>query len=521
MSKMNSRNGWWAWYACCYVVWTGTVRCHECIEEYRSITLPILSKEKPRQRLNLIVDGRGVRLSLREVDDVFTKDLKVKMIRGNVTIELDYEKFAETHEIPRAVYSGTVAGKPASWAYGAVTGDGLFDGSFAFDNLTYHLEPLSRYFSETSDDDGLRNAILYRSVDVAPCGTDHRRTRDGRATRLQRRRRSLSQTDAEAAALAIAEPSEFMRICKMRMVADFRFHRNCYPDQLHLLWNSLRDADAALRHQVLHKVGGIGFRITEFLVYREVMRAHLQDTTYWDPVKYFQELALYPFGDVCAGFLLTYRQMEPTSEVYGPSLYQSSPASFEHGACTTLEPRVPPGALDDYGEYLTNVLPINFMYHRDKVKAEHITGQAIHQFLHFVGVKEDGSKSDYKCNLPVNKSVYVYADSFPVLPIPSLSLARVTSCAMQDIVSFVRGFGRPCFNPCEPNSEKCDWKGAEHSGIVAATSTTTRTTTAFTGTRDWTEVCFLYPIDAACPLEATVWLIPLLVALVVVVRHRL
>lgn len=469
-----------------------TIWCDkQCIVQYQRIILPKMSTEKPRQILNLVIDDHPIRIFLwKQNDNIFERHMKIRMIQGNATTELDYSKFAATHKIPRVEYGGTVFGKAAtSWAYGTVNFDGMFDGSFGYDNLTFYIEPLSNYFSGSHDE------ILYRSTDISPC-----RKNDSTPMYVneeEKRRGNLRRRSRRNAKKRLVETlTERAAICHIRIIADYRFYQCCYPSKLPILWEGLNEANIGFRSIDVENDGKsshFGFRVTEFFIYKDPIRNDLIETITWDPVTYFKELSLYNFKNICGGFLLTYRQLDPTTEILSPSLYKSNPIDNQQGVCSPLPQKIPSGTLDDYGEFMTNALPINFKYKDGIATVPQITGQVAHQFSHLMGAMDDNYYNDPSCirspltNLP-------FLGNFPVVPINSSDDVQLSSCGKSDVLYYIMSFSRLCFKSCNGDDRRF-WELSFNSPPANFVETTT--TTEPTPKPDWTEVCFTYLIDDA------------------------
>ncbi|XP_047442219.1 disintegrin and metalloproteinase domain-containing protein 10 [Mugil cephalus] len=109
---------------------------------------------------------RTFRLLLRQDAAVFSEKFKVISENGSMSPDLSH------------IYTGTLEGEPSSACHGSLL-QGLFEGTIHTDNGTYHIEPVHRYMSNTTD----YHSIIYHEDDmVLPymtsgpdgfCGAEH------------------------------------------------------------------------------------------------------------------------------------------------------------------------------------------------------------------------------------------------------------------------------------------------------------------------------------------------------------
>lgn len=485
----------------------------ECFTEYTGIALPLLSSAWKRQQLRFLFNGQSMSLSLSPQPNIFTEQTKVSFIDHDDIQVIDFKQFATMHGIPRTLYTGTVQGQSTSFVYGTVSELGVFDGYFIWENVTYYLEPYSRYFPN-SHPNAPYNALSYRSVDVYPCG----RTNDCAKNGKRVPRHSTLAAKATLTALPVLRSDSRAQVCELTLVGDFRFYNHVYmrntDDVVSKLWLGLWDAQRSFRSVDISGDGNgdyIGYRFNEFKIYKHPMRSDLTEIDRWDPVNFFKELSLYDFRNICGALLLTYRLMDPASEVNAPSLFKSSIVSYEQGICSKLEPRIPDGIRSDYGEYITNALPINYYFHGQPITSErHIMTQAAHQFAHLLGAMDDEDYRDEECSQMASGQKYL--GTFPIMSPPSGDRVRMSFCGTNSIKAFLTLNNRPCLRACDPNySDSVYIDGTDRRGkfvptpntttIKTTTTTTTTTTRSTTTNTDWTEVCFTSLIASASPLE--------------------
>lgn len=492
------------------LVGVGGRRRGDCVEDYDMVTLPPLSSAIFRQDVEFRMNDRTLRLTLTKVDTGFDENAVVNIVDHDGTVTTTYSRYARDRGFPSALFAGRVVGDPQSFVYGTIDDEGIFEGSFEMDGTEYHLEPIRGDF----DEDG-PNAVLYRSTDSgAPCPRPRLGYGPGSARCDAKPRRRSVPSDMAKMSKSSLNLTDLTRSCEMKLVADFRYSQFVERSDPTLIRDAIVRAVSYLTSYDFDEDGEpdrIGFHVVQFDIYKKPIRPNLTDFS-WDPIAFFQEMNLYNFGTHCGGLYLTYRKMELSSEMYGPTLFRSNPISHEQGICSRRKPSVPGSSLNDYGPHVTNVLPINFRYGEGKVsevRAPMITRQILHQFLHLLGALDDNEYKDKRCRGDwFYRKWYHYVMTFPVPP--AEHGYGISLCTRRSVATYLRMNDRMCLTACF----QCSPWELDVFNEIATEGTYPSTTTTERTIDDWTEVCFITLIDSTSRLHGTSGILVLVILLI-------
>ncbi|GAB6029538.1 hypothetical protein CHUAL_005288 [Chamberlinius hualienensis] len=239
----------------------------------------------------------------------------------------------------------------------------------------------------------------------------------------------------------------------------------------------------------------IGLYIDDLHIYKDTTK---EENSEWDPVKFFAEFSQYDFSGACAGFLFTNRQMQ-TAETVSPSLIKTQLTSPAQGICSTYKSSsLPQSTMDDYGEFISNALPVNFKFGGHYACDNTMISQILHQLGHLFGAPNDEFYTiDDECYKQMKGKRYAMAFPTPSGLEPSHS--TYSACSLGAMAAFLTKSSRPCLRSCEgahcskplistrPNVKILP-KNLTASGATGQNTTVMPVT--FT---NWREMCFTIP----------------------------
>lgn len=467
--------------------WTG-----QHVSQYVPVWLPRLPAIPQYQNLTFKANDATFTLGLNPVWSVITIDTNITIFGSNGSEQIDGSRFSKWY------FGGMVNGNTNSFIHGTLE-NGIFDGYFQMDNVTYFIEPCWKNVFKSNK---LYNAILYTTADIHDCPKNATGTcggRFGRHHNCTAKERRLRLDDAE---LRIRENRRQTRqttealICSTKIVGDFRFSanvKNGYKIQtLDFITSIMNRVDNIFRNVDFDLDGrpeNIGFYVTKIEMYLDPVRKDLTENDTWNPVTFFEELRQYDFNGTCAGLLFTYRQLDPETEQWGgPSLFKSNAVNESQGICSTFTPDVPTGPEDDYGKYFSNALPVNFRQNNRTADEATIVVHTLHQLAHLFGSLDDQKFNDSSCNTLGHSELFISSFPPPSGHYPNNLL--FSPCSINVMKSTLQSSERPCLKKCH-DSTACN-KAFE---LPVPRMVSFR---AKRPTRTYTERCVTIPRESNC-----------------------